>query len=257
MRDRIFVCFIFLAIIPACSPSPAADETSLLTPLPVQQTMPPGYTEYQSVPVNVPEAGMTGFLQILQDNRVTPAYRRTWGLSANPEMPLGPNDPLVAKVKHDPLRNGLLRQTNNEGRILSVYALGEPLAEIKTDFLYGTKFPTYFLSVDYGIGMGSYAGPATTLIEIHDGRLVEMPIVLGETLKSGWRIVPAYSGVGKEIEVVQCHPNFINPHWADTGEFAIVYSVYRFANGRWNKSSVEKKGIWESDDGWPQRSAFP
>jgi hypothetical protein len=37
----------------------------------------------------------------------------------------------------------------------------------------------------------------------------------------------------------------------------VDYTTYHFANGKWVRKSVEKIGFWESEDSWPQRSAFP
>jgi hypothetical protein len=253
-----FVVAIVAVAIVCIGPSRlAASETQLLTPVAAQQGESGDYVVYESVPINFKKADMTGFLQILQDKRVTLEYRQKWGMSADPEMALGPNDPLVKSIKNDPLQNGRLRLIDRQGRVISVESLGEPLAEIKTDYLYGTKFPTYLLSVYYGVGMGSYAGPATTLVEVREGKLIHIPVTFGQSLKNGWKIVPALTGAGKEIEVVQCHPNFENPKWADADEFVVVYSIYRFANGQWRRTSFEKKGFWESDDPWPPRSAFP
>jgi len=201
---------------------------------------------------------MTGFLQILQDKRVTPEYREGWGYSADPEMVLGIDNPFLKSLEAHPLENGRIRLIDKEGHVVAVDSFGEPLARIKTVYLYGTKFPTYLVSVDYGTGMGSYAGPASTLMEVRGGRLIDLPIELADSLKNGWQIVPASNGEGKEIEVVQCHPNFKNPNWAKTEEFVVDYSTYRFVSGQWRKKSVEQIGFWEGDDdGWPPRSAFP
>jgi len=113
------------------------------------------------------------------------------------------------------------------------------------------------ISVDYGDVMGSYAGPASTIMEVRGGRLIDIPVELGEFLKNGWPLVTASSGSGKEIETIQCHPNFKNPNRAKTEEFVVDYGSYRFAAGDWRKTTVEKIGFWEGDDdGWPPRSAF-
>jgi hypothetical protein len=252
-------CFVILFTIALClRPFPlAAEEAPFLTPVPVQQGSSSDFVVYQSVPVDSKEAGMTGVLQILQDKRVTSEYRQTWGSSADPEMALGPDDPLVKSFEAHPLKNGRIRLVGQDGHVVSVSSFGEPLAKVDTDYLYGTDFPTYLVSVDYGVGMGSYAGPATTFMEVRGGRLIDLPILVGQSLKNGWQIVPASSAVGKEIEQVQCHPNFKNPNWADTDEFVVDYSTYRFVNGQWRKKSVEKIGFWEADDGWPPRSSFP
>jgi hypothetical protein len=226
-------------------------------PLPIQQGKSPDFAVYESAPIAFRTAGMAGFLQILQDKRVTPEYREGWGWSADPEMVLGLNDPFLKSLEAHPLENGRIRLIDNDGHVVAVDSFGEPLARIKTVYLYGTKFPTYLVSVDYGTGMGSYSGPASTLMEVRGGRLIDLPIDLADSLKNGWQIVPASNGAGKEIEVVQCHPNFKNPNWAKTEQFVADYSTYRFVGGEWLKKSIEKIGFWEGHDGWPPRSTFP
>ena len=232
-----------------------ANETPLLMPIP--QSNSSGYTVYQSLPVDFPDAGITGFVQILQDSRVTKEYRAGLGMSADPENSVGPDSQLLKSIKDAPLKNGRLRLVDRKGDVISTESIGEPLATIKLDHLHATMLPTFLVSVDYGIGMGSYAGPTTTLVEVRGGRLINFPVVFGQSLKSGWQIVPALNGDGKEIEVVQCHPNFKNPRWEDKNEFVVVYTTYRFTNGSWLPESSEKLGFWENDNGWPPRSAFP
>lgn len=239
----------------------AAEETPFLVPISVQQGNSPSFTVYQSVPVDFKQAGMTGFVQILQDKRVTPEYRRTWGMSADPEgdpdLALSPDDPWVKSIKEHPLQNGRLRLIDRKGHVIAVESFAEPLATIETDYFYGTKFPTYLVSADYGVGVGSDNGPATTLVEIRGGKLIHIPIMFAQSLKNGWKIVPASSGAGKEIETVHCQPNYQNPNWPASSQFIVVFSSYRFTNGQWRQKSITKIGIWESDEGWPPRSAFP
>jgi len=226
------------------------------------------YAVYQSIPLNPTENGIEGSLQILQDKRVTPEYRKTWGMSANPQSALGEDAPLVQSIKARPLQDGHLRLVGVDGRKIVDEALEAPLGEVKEVFLYGTKFPTYLVSVDLGIGFGSYAGPATMLVEIRKGKLLHIQAAehaggerdrlwLGESGKSAWRIVPASSGKGKEIQQMQCHPNFANPNWEDTNEFVVIYSTYRFTHGKWHRASREKIGFWENEGEWPNRSEFP
>jgi hypothetical protein len=234
-----------------------AQEESLFVPLPIQQGKSPDFAVYESVPVFFKTAGMTGFLQILQDKRVTPDYRETWGTSADPGFALGYDDPFVESLKGHPLENGRIRLIDRHGRVIAVDSFDEPLARIKTVYLYGTKFPSYLVSVDYGNGMGSYAGPATTLMEVRGGRLIDIPIDLTQSLKNDWQFVPAANGKGKEIEVIQCRPNFKNPNAAKTDEFVVDYSTYRFVDGQWRGHTLEKIGFWEGDENFPPRSAFP
>ena len=181
MSDIRFGCFVILVTTSLCLSrfSLAAGEAPFLTPVSVQQGNSPDFAVHQIVPVDFTESGMTGFLKILQDKTVTPEYRQVWGASADPRAALGPDDPLVKSYEAHPLKNGRIRLIDRKGRVISVELFGEPLAEIETAYLYGTRFPTYLVSVGYGIGMRSYAGPATTLVEIRGRRLIHIPITFG------------------------------------------------------------------------------
>jgi hypothetical protein len=123
--------------------------------------IPAGYSIYQSVKLKSAQTGIQGFLQILQDERVTPVQRKKWGESRDPS--------LAAKLQ-PPLRNGSMRLINSQGQVIAEEKFEVPLGKIETANLYNTDFPTYLVSTDYGIGMGSYAGPATEFVEIRNGK---------------------------------------------------------------------------------------
>ncbi len=229
---------------------------------------PDGYVIYQTVDLDPVQSGMSGALQILQDRRVTAAYRETWGTSSDPEVSLGEDDPFVKAIAKEPLRNGRLRLVDRQGHILVEEEFGAPLAKLDSKFLYGTKFPTYLVTVDYGIGFGSYAGPGTELAEVRQGKLQFLHpvekidtksnrIALGHSLKNGWEIVQSATGIGKDILQVQCHPNFDNPKWADEEQFVIVYTRYSFDGHDWHKASRKEIGFWEADGDFPAASKFP
>ncbi len=228
---------------------------------------PAGYVIYQTVALDPVQSGMSGALQILQDRRVTAAYRETWGTSSDPEVGLGEDDPFVKAIAKEPLKNGRLRLVDQQGHVLVEEEFGAPLAKLETKFLYGSKFPTYLVTVDYGVGFGSYAGPGTELAEVRQGKLqflhpVEKTdnkdnrIALGRSLKNGWEIVRSATGTGKDILQVQCHPNFDNPKWADAEEFVVVYTRYSFDGHDWHQASRKRIGFWESED-FPAPSYFP
>jgi hypothetical protein len=221
-----------------------------------------GYTVYQSVRLDPAKTGVKGFLQVLQDERVTPEYRDKWGNTNAPDMILGKNEPLLLSIKQHPLKNGRLRLISPEGRAIAEEPFEVPLARIETAFLYGTKFPTYLVEADYGIGMGPYAGPATMFLEIRKGKLHYIRAVgeknrlsLGYSLQNAWKLVPAKNGAGQEIEFIQCHPNWKKPK---SDEFVVVYATYRFDGKSWHRKSRQEVGYFDSGESdWPARIAFP
>jgi len=233
-------------------------------PAEVKPAIPAGYAVYQTTALNPRESGVAGVLQILQDERVTSKYRDGWGSSREPDTVLPEGDPLLKSIAGTPLRNGRLRLVGDDGQVIADEPFEVPLGKLETAFLYGGEFPTYLVTVDYGIGFGSYNGPATMLAEVRGGRLVFVqavgdkdPIRLAETLKHGWRFVDAAKGRGKEIEEIDCHPNFDNPKWEDRSEFVVIYTTYRFDGRHWRASSRQTIGFWENEGDWPARSQFP
>jgi hypothetical protein len=259
MRRLKFCAIIVLSIgLLYAGPMDAlAQAEAFMLPVVLPQENAAEFTVYQTLTLDAAAAGMSGSLEILQDKRVTPRYRQAWGASADPGIVFGPDDPLTKAYDSHPLQNGRIRLIGPHGHIIAEDSFGEPLATIAKTYLYGNEFPTYLVTVDYGIGMGSYAGPATRFVEVRKGKLIELPIDVSDSLKNAWRIVPARSGAGKEIEVVNCHPNFDNPAWDKTEEFVTVYTSYRFVHGDWHSTSMSKIGMWEDDAPWPPRSAFP
>jgi hypothetical protein len=85
---------------------------------------------------------------------------------------------------------------------------------------------------------------------------------LARSLKNGWRIVDdptpgpdGKPGTGKIIQAVACHPNWDNPAWAESQEFAVDLSTYSFVGGAWTSTTRTTIGFWESDQDWPDN--FP
>jgi hypothetical protein len=231
-------------------------------------SVPAGYTIYQTVALDPQQSGIAGALEILQDERVTAAYRDGWGHSREPDTVLDEGDPLLREIAQHPLRNGRLRFVDAHGKIVYEEQFEVPLAKIDKALLYGTKFPTYLIGADYGIGMGSYAGPATVFAEVRQGKLAFMRtaeasrknnrIWLLESLKNSWKIVSSATGIGKDILLVQCHTaDFDNPKAADADQFVVVYTRYSFDGKEWHQASRKETGFWEADGDFPAGSKFP
>jgi hypothetical protein len=235
-----------------------ADASSpFLTELPASQGASPDFVVYQTARLDPRESGIAGTLQILQDKRVIGEFRQAWGCTANPTMALGRDHPFSLALRAHPLQNGRIRLTDSKTHILAIDSFDEPLAKVDIVYLYGSRFPTYLVTVDYGICIGSYSGPVTTLMEVRNGKLIDIPIFLRSSVTDGWKIVARAGDRAKEIEVVQSYPKDENPTFARDTKFEIDYSTYRFVDGVWRKKSIKTVGEWEVDEGWPPRSAFP
>ena len=199
-------------------------------------------------------------LEVLEDARITPDLRRMmWGAAEDPEFVLDQRDPRLAGFKARPLRPARLLLVDAQGGVLQVRQLTEPQAIVWPAPLHGLPAPGFMLTVDDSVGMGSYAGRVTALLlpALHrlepetataaDG--ARTPIALGDTLKTGWTIVPSGGGA-TDIELVACRPT------GGTPDFVTTTSTYRLAGGRWRVAARRQAGIWE-DDTFPPRAAFP
>jgi hypothetical protein len=151
-----------------------------------------------------------------------------------------------------PLRGAHLRLVDAAGKIVADQTFDVPLADIDRQQLHPGA-PTFLVSADHSIGIGSYAGLETSLMAVDHGQLrpEELPgrKALGNSLKNGWKLVD--DGPGKAIQTVACHPNWANPAWAASGEFVVELTTYHFAAGAWHDTTKSAVGFWESDQDWP------
>ncbi|MGH7035818.1 MAG: hypothetical protein ACREFL_18965 [Stellaceae bacterium] len=234
---------------------------------------PHGYRIHQQVVLDADATGLSGKLQILEDDRIPPMLRREmWGKSYMLDMILDDSDPVRRQFEKAPMSLTHLRLADASGRVLHDETLEVPLAEIKVAYLYGNRFPTYLVTADYSTGLGSYNGPVTRFVEIRNGRfgyirLAEAPgkddlLTLMRSLKTDWRILRSQHGKSATIQSVSCRPDF-----ATENDFITTYSTYRFDGTRWHRSSRQSREFWESDaenflaparpSDWPEARLFP
>ena len=247
---RIALCLLALAL-PA-----RADEMAL----------PAGYALHKSIALDLATNGIDGSLQILEDDRITPALRaQMWQQTTDLDLVLAADDPLRKVLKKEPLKAAHLRLVDGAGKAVTDQTLAVPLADIDRQQLHEGG-PSFLVSIDRSIGMGSYAGLETSLMQVDHGLLTAEDLpgrkALGRSLKNDWRIVDDTTpgpdgkpGTGKVNQIVACHPNWANPKWADQQEFVVELTTYRFAAG-WQAQTKSTVGFWESDQDWPD-DQFP
>ncbi|HEV2676489.1 MAG TPA: hypothetical protein VGV37_18320 [Aliidongia sp.] len=227
-----------------------------------EPVVPAGYALHRSLPLDKAASGIDGALQIVEDSRIGPALRAEMWLQTNDtDLILAAKDPLRASLARKPLLPAHLRLADGAGQILADEPFDVPLADIEAQVLHDGA-PTFLVSADHSVGMGSYAGLETTLVEVVKGKLVPVALpgrtALTRSLKNDWKIVadPTPGSRDKIIQVVACRPNYANPTWAATGEFVVDLTSYRFADGAWHDKSQSFVGYWESDEDWPD-DRFP
>lgn len=219
----------------------------------------PAYATVQEFRLTQKQNGTDGKIELLMDARLTPAVReQMWGKGEWSQV-LSPETALFKEFKASPPRKAKLRIKNEAGRVVAERSLDRPLAELKECAAGGCGGAEYFLTVDFTAGFGSYSGLGTTLLQISKGTLQDAkaihvsthrqePIRLAKTLKSDWRI--ATGNQGTEILALSSHPG-------SDGAFVTEYVRYRFDGGQWLKYERHEVGMWESDQPFPPRSAFP
>jgi hypothetical protein len=224
-----------------------------------------GMKVYQRVPLSAAADGFDGHLELLEDSRLTAARRKAlWRAGA---MAMEDDTPLWADFQRTPPRNGALRLVDAVGRAVETLPLERPLATIKPGRLYGNVRVTYLVTVDYGIGAGSYNGPITFLLEVVNGRLHWLEatpvgsskpgkISLMRSLKTAWQMIDAPGGTKQFLEAA-CRPDSIAAPDASDIDFFVTYSRYYFDGERWRVAQRRQKGLDEFEDGFPARSLFP
>ncbi len=217
-----------------------------------------GYTVASRVAVN----GLGGpfAVEVLEDARISASLRKQmWNVSDDPSFVL-PDSPLAAEFTRRPPLGARVRLMDAGGTVMAEQLLERPLATVALAPLHGLPSQPVWLTVDYSIGMGSYAGPITTLLLPANQKLDPVTyagphgqsgaVQLTSTLKTAWRTVPGRAGGTEELEEIACRPN-------DGDDFTTSLSTYRYVGGAWQLAVRKRAGFWEADEVFPPRSAFP
>lgn len=203
--------------------------------------------------------GLNGVLRLLMDARLTVSVQEElWG-KGDWSFVFPPSDSLFKEFSSLPPGNAKLAISDNDGKLVAERSLEKALAKLQEWDPAHSGNREFLLTVDYSAGWGSYNGPITTLLQISNGTFhdvealngntgQEEPIHMMRSLKSDGKITK--SEKGEEILSLSCHPKNDN-------NFVLDYTRYSFNGARWLEYKRQDKGFWESDGGFPARSAFP
>lgn len=237
------------------------------------------YTVHRHVFLNRRTHGVDGFLQLLQDVRLTEARRAAlWGSGVGSEgsrFAIAETNTLLSVFREEPLVGSALRIVDRTGRVHAFRVWRSAgLAELREERLAPSGRPTYLLTLDESTGMGISSGPVTRLFEVDRGRIVWLaaldpetgrrePLAFASSRRSSWRIVPARGGRGKEILSVACRPNG-GPSGTSAGPsgerpFLLSYQRYAFDGRQWVVRGSVRPGFREfvSPADFPDRDRFP
>jgi hypothetical protein len=170
-----------------------------------------------------------------------------------------PSSKLYNEFSAVPPRRSMLRIVDSNGRIVAGRDLETPVAKLKAWNPTAIIHELFLLSQDYSAGVGSYNGLVTTLVKVSDSGFRDIEalntasrqketIRLVKSLKSDWQIRDRENG--GEILSVSCKAR-------NNDSFIIEYIRYSLDKGQWLEYKREVAGIWESDEPFPDRSAFP
>jgi hypothetical protein len=216
------------------------------------------YSVAQTYALRQEDKGARTSLVLLMDIRLSKSLQKDlWG-KGDWAFVFPPDSNAYREFSNHPPMKSKLQIINSAGGIVAERDLETPLARLQAWKPTTETSQLFLLTQDYSAGFGSYSGLVTSLIMIADGAFREVqaldtesrrqdPIRLMKSLKSDWRIIER---VGRpEILSVSCHPN-------EQRKFVIDYARYSFDGSQWVIHKRETEGIWESDDPFPESSAF-
>ena len=204
--------------------------------------------------------GVEGTLQLLIDTRLNGRVQDDlWG-KGDWSLVFLPGSKLHDELATVPPYKAKLKIVESDGKTITERELGTPLARMKA---WNPESPThdlFLLSEDYSAGFGSYSGPVTTLLRVSDASFHDVEalntqsqqdetIRLMKSLKSDWQ---SRDVAGNQIEILSVSCKSLSD-----GNFVIDYVRYSLDKGQWLEYRREVPGFWESDEPFPDRSAFP
>jgi hypothetical protein len=207
-----------------------------------------GYKVYQALDLNSYSNGVDGSTLILVDERLEGLRGaiKTDPYSGIETLDVAP-DPSAWFLPQQDVKEALLLIVDQRRRLLYSERLGRESARLDRVFLYQDRSkPTFILTRDYSIGMGSYNGPISYFLEVTgDGIRYILPHGLMTSLKTTWAIIP--SNPAAEILSKKCRPDFEKSS-SESGqmEFKIIHERFTFHDGSWQAKLREQAGFWES-----------
>lgn len=223
---------------------------------------PAGYVVAQSAS---PVAGWQ--VEILLDERFNDSVRDQWAGADQAYLCRGQLSSemaaLCASLAERPAVPPWVRLLGEKGELLDQRKFERELASVESVGTVAEGLVLLGVTVDFGVGFGSYAGFSTYFVVVRDdrfdwGRAASPPgqpkeLVLSRTLKSDWRAVPRSDGRGQDLLAVRCRLS------AGTGatEFEVLFERYRFDGTEWHRAERREPGFWESEEEFPAVTRFP
>jgi hypothetical protein len=201
------------------------------------------YKIFQNINLNTTSNGINGGIVVIIDKKLR-------GINGDIEFQTYNGNVYIPKF--DNLDNDFNYENKLQAIILIIDAslnviyleqLGREAARIDVVYLYENKTkPTYVITRDYSVGMGSYNGPISYFFEITDKMVTYLFDKRGfmTSLKLAWCL--ADNRNKKEIYHQRTSMN-------EFEEFDITYERFYFNNNEWLTQKFVENGFWENENG--------
>jgi hypothetical protein len=230
---------------------------------------PPGYRVFHTISLAVETDGMNGNLQLLQDERITDDLRESMG--GADEAMYCYDDSLggfCKSIRARPLQPAVVRLVDGAGRVVEARTFTRELATMDVRELYGRRPRAFSVTVDLGIGWGSYAGDTTFFFDLKGGRFrwlkarpqqggAQVDVVTMKSLKTSWQLVRIEGRASLDILEIRCRPKSSEGSASTEVEFELIYRRFHFRGNGWILSERRAPGFWEDEGEFPGAEQFP
>ncbi|MGK5085524.1 hypothetical protein WDW37_19725 [Bdellovibrionota bacterium FG-1] len=213
----------------------------------------PNFVIHQNLPLSKELDGFDGRLEILRDSRLRGAdikMMKEHDPDSNPER--------APRFKTHPLRMAVVQLKSGSANVVQSITLDKPYANLEAVTIGEKGRRYYFLTQDFAIGMGSYNGPITQILEVTSQAITwakardlathkESPISLMRSLKTAWNFASSKNGKDKDILEVSCRP--ADSKDASKEGFITTFSRYHHSSQGWTLVEKSENGFWEAEDG--------
>ena len=176
--------------------------------------------------------GIDGYLQTLQDDRITPQIEKEYTYEPNLNC-------LKVLIRIVDKNNKIIWQKNTVFHI----------AQMNKVYLYGDNKPTFLLTFNNSAGMGRDTGHLTYFLEVVRGKLKKVVDKEGlqKSIGSDWKIIDYKDDKCKQILYIDSR-----------NLERLLYKRYYFNGKKWKyKIKSEDYQWWEDDLGFPELNMFP
>lgn len=205
----------------------------------------PASVVHQSLALTQAIDGVDGSLEVLRDSRLTDS-----DIKALQEHDPDTSPELSPRFKNAPMQPARLVLKVHDGHSVQSVQLAQPYATLEAAQIRTNK-RTILVTQDFGIGMGSYNGPITHILNVAPGKMTwakarssdgkKTQIALMRSLKSAWNFVS--TPAGQDILAINCRPDE-NPD-----KFTTTFSRYHPNEDDWTVSFRKENILWEAEDG--------